>query len=237
MLAYHVYAGRLAVVAAYSAKLSKPPRGSKGRRSLRDAGVSDRPSGSGAYGVGRYYDPTTGQFLTVDPLVDQTESPYGYAGQDPINGSDPSGALTITLGGGSWTSSNPVTFGGGPQITSNPASTGGSRITLHPASTGGSRITSYPVTLGGGSWIAPFPVTNGGMVTTSQRNNPEQETLIELAKAKKRGVTPDEADTLLDWAAEYGVPHHGQEQHTHGSPISRAPHIHIGPVGHIPVKP
>ena len=30
--------------------------------------------------VGRYYDPATGQFLSVDPLVDETGQPYAYAG-------------------------------------------------------------------------------------------------------------------------------------------------------------
>jgi hypothetical protein len=35
--------------------------------------------------VDRYYDPATGQFLTVDPLVDQTDAPYEHCDQDPIN--------------------------------------------------------------------------------------------------------------------------------------------------------
>ena len=39
----------------------------------------------------RYYDPTTQQFLTVDPLLAQTEQAYAYAGGSPTNGSDPSG--------------------------------------------------------------------------------------------------------------------------------------------------
>ena len=39
----------------------------------------------------RYYDPITAQFLSVDPLVDQTGQPYSYAGDNPINGSDPVG--------------------------------------------------------------------------------------------------------------------------------------------------
>ena len=43
------------------------------------------------YLVNRYYDPSTGQFLSVDPLVDLTDQPYQYVGGDPINGSDPSG--------------------------------------------------------------------------------------------------------------------------------------------------
>jgi hypothetical protein len=40
------------------------------------------------YLVHRYYDPTTGQFLTVDPAVDDTDAPYAYVAGDPVNGTD-----------------------------------------------------------------------------------------------------------------------------------------------------
>ena len=58
------------------------------------------------YLVERYYDPATGQFLTVDPLVDKTEQAYSYAGNDPVNDIDPTGASVagcaagVVLGGG-----------------------------------------------------------------------------------------------------------------------------------------
>jgi len=39
----------------------------------------------------RYYDPALAQFLSADPLVEETEMPYGYAGGDPINADDPTG--------------------------------------------------------------------------------------------------------------------------------------------------
>jgi len=39
----------------------------------------------------RYYDPATGQFLTVDPLVDVTGKPYAYAVDNPLNATDPWG--------------------------------------------------------------------------------------------------------------------------------------------------
>jgi hypothetical protein len=41
--------------------------------------------------VGRYYDPGTGQFLTVDPDVMETGQAYAYTGDDPVNGVDPDG--------------------------------------------------------------------------------------------------------------------------------------------------
>jgi RHS repeat-associated protein len=39
----------------------------------------------------RYYDPTSGQFLTVDPLVTVTQTPYGYVSDNPLNAGDPTG--------------------------------------------------------------------------------------------------------------------------------------------------
>jgi RHS repeat-associated protein len=39
----------------------------------------------------RYYDPATSQFLTRDPLNDQTRDPYGYTGGNPANRADPTG--------------------------------------------------------------------------------------------------------------------------------------------------
>jgi RHS repeat-associated protein len=41
--------------------------------------------------INRYYAPSTGQFLSVDPLDAMTGQPYGYSDEDPVNGSDPTG--------------------------------------------------------------------------------------------------------------------------------------------------
>ena len=43
------------------------------------------------YMINRYYHPSTGQFISVDPLVAQTRQPYAYTGGDPVNGVDPMG--------------------------------------------------------------------------------------------------------------------------------------------------
>jgi RHS repeat-associated protein len=43
----------------------------------------------------RYYNPTTGRFLNVDPLAGQGQRRYEYAGADPVDGSDPSGNFVL----------------------------------------------------------------------------------------------------------------------------------------------
>ena len=42
----------------------------------------------------RYHDPTTGQFLSKDPLVTKTKEPYAYVADNPLNASDSSGLAT-----------------------------------------------------------------------------------------------------------------------------------------------
>ena len=52
---------------------------------------------SGLYWMrARYYDPATAQFISVDPLNTGATSPYSYASDNPVNFTDPSGALTPT---------------------------------------------------------------------------------------------------------------------------------------------
>ncbi len=59
----------------------------------------------------RDFDPRTGQFLTVDPAIDETAHPYSYADNDPLRYGDPSGlcpsAREALLGNDDddWTSS------------------------------------------------------------------------------------------------------------------------------------
>jgi hypothetical protein len=41
--------------------------------------------------VNRYYDPSTDQFLSVDPDVSETDQPYSFTDDDPLNATDPLG--------------------------------------------------------------------------------------------------------------------------------------------------
>jgi len=64
----------------------------------------------------RYYDPATGRFLSKDPAGGKLSSPvtqnkYVYAGNNPVNGGDPTGLSTVTNAMmDSWMANVPVTY-------------------------------------------------------------------------------------------------------------------------------
>jgi RHS repeat-associated protein len=68
---------------AGSTGTSTTPLGYDGQYTNSDTGL--------LYMRARVYDPTTAQFLTVDPAVSITRAPYNYAGDNPETYADPSG--------------------------------------------------------------------------------------------------------------------------------------------------
>jgi len=58
------------------------------------AGAYTDPSGL-LYLINRYYDPTTGQFISVDPDLAQTNTPYAYANGNPVTNTDPTGLAVL----------------------------------------------------------------------------------------------------------------------------------------------
>ncbi len=43
------------------------------------------------YLINRYYDPATDAFMSIDPDIDETDQPYVFTNDDPLNGTDPLG--------------------------------------------------------------------------------------------------------------------------------------------------
>jgi RHS repeat-associated protein len=65
-------------------------RGLPPRRWGYDAQYTDSDTGL-VYLRARYYDPATSRFISIDPQVMQTREAYGYAGDDPMDKTDPTG--------------------------------------------------------------------------------------------------------------------------------------------------
>jgi RHS repeat-associated protein len=58
---------------------------------LQYTGQYTDPTSGYQYLRARWYDPSTAQFLTVDPRQDTTGTPYAYTGNRPTNATDPTG--------------------------------------------------------------------------------------------------------------------------------------------------
>lgn len=83
-----------------------------------------RDDESGLYYLrARYYDPTTGQFLSRDPATATTLSPYGYVLGNPLNGTDPRGLDCGFLGLGCVASAVSTAWNDTTSWVSNNAST------------------------------------------------------------------------------------------------------------------
>jgi RHS repeat-associated protein len=84
----------------------------------------------------------------------------------------------------------------------------------------------------------PGPIDNAGLaaIRAPQRFTPDQQALVALAKeAQRRGATRSEARILREWSNEYGLASRGPESHS-GRRFGSQPHLHVGPVNHIPVR-
>jgi RHS repeat-associated protein len=66
---------------------AKTPLGYDGQYTSTDTGL--------IYLRARVYDPATAQFMSVDPIVETTRAPYGYAADNPLNLYDPTGLSGI----------------------------------------------------------------------------------------------------------------------------------------------
>jgi hypothetical protein len=67
--------------------------------------------------INRYYDPTTDEFLSIDPDVAQTDQPYVFTNDDPLNAEDPLGLCWPSFAcgvehavgsAGSWVAHHPL---------------------------------------------------------------------------------------------------------------------------------
>jgi RHS repeat-associated protein len=80
---------------SYGKPIADPATDAPGYTPVRWAGQYRDPETGYTYLRARYYDPATGQFLNRDPIEQITREPYQYAGNNPINNTDPTGMFCV----------------------------------------------------------------------------------------------------------------------------------------------
>jgi RHS repeat-associated protein len=187
----------------------------------------------------RVYDPATAQFLTVDPLEMYTGAPYDYAGDNPLNYGDPRGLSGESIG---ESPSCP------PGICFPFPNTKETERAIEAAKELGHEIGHTASEVGHGIESVWNEVTGEGESSKEStqtesssecgeglRFNGDQDALIKIAKeAQRNGLSPEDAEALREWAEEYDVPFRGPEEHPSRG-FGSQPHVHVGPVDHIPV--
>ena len=119
--------------------------------------------------VARYYDPATAQFLSVDPDVATTLSPYGYVDGDPLNSTDPSGLDNCGLfaffcdavaTGAQWAWNHPAVVAGA--VLGVAAAATGVGAIIEGATVAGVALGGGSVVLGGAAATLDYgPCVNG----------------------------------------------------------------------------
>src|SRR5580658_4225489 len=201
------------------------PLGFDGQYASSDTGL--------VYMRARDYDPSTGQFLSVDPAVAVTEEPYSYAEDDPINREDRTG-----LGSEGEICIGPIC----DSLPSPPSLPQAGKELWEGAEWFGKGVAegavdSYEAAKEGAEGVITWAEGEESAPPPCQpRYTGDQDALIKIAKrGQKTGVSPEDAETLEEWAEELEVPFRGPEEHP-GSKFWKEPHIHVGPVDHIPVR-
>lgn len=182
----------------------------------------------------RYYDPELGRWLTSDPLgfVDGTNL-YQYLFNNPYRFTDSNGEFVIAI---------PLIVWGAGAAAPTLAAIGtyiAAGVATGAVAYGGYKLyESYqhdPVT------ETSYNLANSSQASKTEtkeekRHTADQEAISEFIKEYgKKGVSNEDANTLLDWAKEYNFPHRDDRGKDHWEARGGQNHIHLGPK-HIPVN-
>ena len=212
----------------------------------------------------RYYNPMQGRFLSREPL-DTEVNLYTYVENNPLTWGDPWGLFSIVLSPGLLFPPGdrvppPIRIPPGDQVPPPrrfpPGDRGPEREPVPPGDRVPDRdprpgIIDGPQTKSQGPLqgmdqpgIERVKTTEQGTQEGQQqgdrgnrgrKNTPEEDAVIQLAKEAKRkgGLSPAEAEALKQLGKAAGL---DTKDHTNTTHWTGGPHIHVGPIDHIPVR-
>ena len=195
----------------------------------------------------RWYDANTGRWLSKDPiLLEGGLNLYVFCGNDPVNFADPLGLCEEEDSGiGFWDGVQGLLDAGGvfeptPFCDLTSAFISACRGRNDDALISLAGVIPYFGDLGkiGKYGGKALKYADEGAAAAKQvgRYSDDAAELVDLAKqAKRTGVSPADAETLLKWADEYKV--RPALDHINTDHWVGGPHVRVGPVNHIPVKP
>jgi RHS repeat-associated protein len=210
----------------------------------------------------RYYDPIAGRMLSIDPVVTDANTGnsfnrYAYANNSPYRYVDADGRDAMD-----WVHGGLTVASFCPSICGSAFSAADGMVSLAQGDRVGAGIAFGAAAVGivsdaGAVKVAAMAVKEAAGTTkvagatanvakeagaAGKVFSKEKQALVDMAKAdKKAGITSADMKAYKDLNAKLPDPFptnkvRGPEAHSSGAPSSQAPHGHVGPVDHIPVK-
>jgi hypothetical protein len=179
-----------------------------------------------------------------------TRQPYSYVSDNPLNGIDPTGLCGWTdpascaVDAGIWIGQQlpgetQQAYVAGLSGAANWVGTTSDQLNSGDPGQEAQGVLSSVMLAG---MLVPGEgeaVAGGDEALNALRFSGDQDAIIQLGRdALQRcgGVTSDEAQNLLDWADEYGLPNSGQIESHIGRAFGQFPHIRVGPLRHLWIR-
>jgi uncharacterized protein RhaS with RHS repeats len=194
----------------------------------------------------RYYEPLAGRFLSVDPVTTDAKNAehfnrYRYAANNPYKYKDPTGRIFETAFDVFSLALSVAEFKSSPSIGNAIGVAIDAAAVVIPGIPGGVGAVRQVSKAAEGA--ATVGKTAGQTAEgASKAFSKEKQALVDMAKGdKKSGMTSGDMQGYKDLNKTLPDPFpsnkvRGPEAHSSGAPSSQAPHGHVGPVDHIPIK-